>query len=364
MTPLLLLLVGAGCQGAEGWSDREKALIATLSPLPEPPPRPSNRVADSPEAAELGRRLFADPGFSATGGTSCATCHEPDRHFTDGRPVAVAIGTGTRNTPTIESAAWSTWYFWDGRADSAWAQATGPVRNPIEHGFDAPRTRERVLQVYAAEWQAIFGGVSDDPDRVLAEFGKAIEAFERTVGPGEARFDRYAAALAAGRDEPILTDQERRGLRLFLGDAGCVNCHHGPLFTDHSFHNLGLPQIPKGGIDPGRALGATQVLEDPFNCRGAHSDGGACDELRYLDPSFPDWAAAFKTPSLRNVAATAPYMHDGSLASLEQVLVFYDTLPGQPLVGHRELTLEPLGLSDADRQALIAFLGTLSAEVP
>lgn len=362
---MILALALAGCAATEGWTDVERARILALSPLPEPPQRPSNAVADLPAAAELGERLFFDVGFSADGQTSCGSCHLPERHFTDGEKVATALGTGTRNTPTIEASAWSTWYFWDGRADSAWAQATGPLRNSLEHGFDAPRVRARVVEAYAEPFATVFGGVAEDPDRVLAQVGKAIEAYERTLGPGAARFDRYAADLAAGRDSDVLSAEEKRGLKLFVGEAGgCVDCHNGPLFTDGQFHNLGLPTVPKDGIDPGRARGAGDVLHDPFNCLGAHSDTTDCPELRYLDPSFPDFAAAFKTPSLRNVTRTAPYMHDGQMATLEAVLLFYDTLPGRALVGHRELTLAPLRLSDADRRALVAFLGTLAAEGP
>lgn len=358
-----MLLLAMACAEPEGWTDLERTRILSLSPLPAPPPRPTNAVADLPAAAELGRALFFDEGMSADGQTSCASCHVPDLHFTDGERVATAIGTGKRNTPSIEASAWGTWYFWDGRADSAWAQAAGPLLNPLEHGLGADAVRARVAEAHSPAFEDVFGPVSDDPQRVLAQVGKAIEAFERTVGPGASRFDRYADDLRAGRESDALTAQEARGLRLFVGEAGCVDCHNGPLFTDGQFHNLGLPTVPDGGIDPGRARGAGDVLVDPLNCRGAYSDApDACPELTYLDPSFPDFAAAFKTPSLRNVARTAPYMHDGQLATLDAVLLFYDTLPGRALVGHRELTLRPLRLSDRDRAALVAFLGALTAE--
>lgn len=345
------------------WTASERALIAHLSPIATPAPRPSNRVADDPAAVSLGARIFSDPGFSADGTVSCATCHEPDRHFTDGKAVAATErGTGRRNTPSIETAAWSTWFFWDGRADSAWAQAAGPLTNPIEHALTAELVRERVATDYNEDWQRIFGGVSEDPLRVLSEVGKALEAFERTLLPKESRFDRWAAEFVAGRDTETLTVEEKRGLRLFLADPGCVACHNGPLFTDHHFHNLGLPSSQGDDVDIGRALGVTQLLADPLTCLGVYSDTTTCDELHYLDPAFPDWPVAFKTPSLRNVASTGPYMHDGSVPTLEAVLDFYSELPGRPRLGHRELTLQPLDLSDADRTALIAFLGTLSSE--
>lgn len=356
-----MLLLLACAAPPEGWTTTEQQLIRSLSPIPPPPVSRTNAVADLPEAAALGRQIFFDTGFSANGAVSCATCHQPERHFTDGQPVATtAFGTGTRNVPTVEGAAWNTWFFWDGRADSAWAQATGPLRNPIEHALTAEAVQARVRSHYAEPFTTVFGAISDDPDRVLAQVGKAIEAYERTLAPQPARFDAYVAELAGGAAGTSLTEQEELGLRLFIGEAGCINCHNGPLFTDHHFHNLGLPRTPRG-LDPGRAGGLT-VMSDTFNCAGPHSDNTDCPELRFLDPSFPDWAAAFKTPSLRNVTATGPYMHDGSLDTLQAVLLFYNTLPGQPMAGHRELTLKPLGLNTEELSAIEAFLGTLTSE--
>lgn len=355
-----LALALAGCAGG-ALTDRESAQVLTLSPIPPPVPRSSNAYADSPEAAALGQLLFVDAGFSADGTHSCATCHEPSRHFTDGNRVATAIGTGTRNVPTIETAAWQTWFLWDGRADSGWAQARGPLVNPLEMGSTPAAVRQRVVDAHRPGFEAVFGPLSDDPEVVTAQVGKAIEAYERTLSPGPARFDRYVAELRAAGTSTLLNDAEQRGLATFLR-SGCANCHNGPLFTDHSFHNIGVPQVARGGLDAGRALGAVRVLEDPLNCFGPYSDDTDCPELRYLDASFADWPLAFKTPTLRNVTRTAPYMHDGSMATLDAVLIFYSELPGKPLAGHRELTLQPLRLSDADRADLIAFLGTLDAE--
>jgi cytochrome c peroxidase len=412
----MLLLLLTACAGPSGWTPAERATILTLSPLPPPVPRPTNAVADLPAAAALGEALFSDPGLSADGKTPCSECHDPKRHFTEDERVASAIGMGTRNTPTIETVAWSTWYFWDGRADSGWAQATGPMLNPIEMGMTAPRVQARLREAHAAGFESVFGGVAEDPQAALVQAGKALEAYERTQTPGVARFDRYVAALRAGTDSDLLTPQEKDGLRLFVGEAGCINCHHGPLFTDQSFHNIGLPNVPAGGIDPGRAGGVGKVLADPLNCRSRLADrvpGGPvapggdtappvatapaadtgpdtagrsaaagatpadtatnapvdpdadpCPELRYVDPAFPDWAAAFKTPSLRNVAVTSPYMHDGQMDSIGAILQFYNALPGQALVGHRELTLQPLAMSGAKLDAIEAFLGTLTADTP
>lgn len=340
---------------------REAAVVQTLSPIPAPVARPSNQFADRADAAALGKVLFSDAGFSVDGTHSCATCHEASRHFTDGKRVATALGEGTRNVPTVETVAWQTWFYWDGRTDSGWAQARQPLLNPLEMGSTAAGVRQRVLDAHRPEWEKVFGPVPEDPEQVLALTAKALEAFERTLTPGASRFDRYVAEVRRDGSSGLLTETEARGLKRFLSD-GCVNCHNGPLFTDHSFHNIGVPQVAKGGLDAGRALGAVQVLEDPANCLGTLSDSKDCPELRYLDPSFPDWPLAFKTPTLRNVSQTAPYMHDGSIATLDGVLIFYSELPGKPLVGHRELTLEPLHLSEGARADLLAFLKTLDAE--
>ncbi len=400
---LTVLACATGDQAPTPWTEAERAQLLAMSELPPPPPRPTNRVADDPAAAALGAAIFFDTGFSVNGQVACATCHDPSRHFTDGKRVAETLAKGTRNTPSIESAPWQTWYFWDGRADSAWAQATGPLTNAIEHGLDATGVRARVASTYRTQFEALFGPLPDAPEAVLAQVGKVLEAYERTLRPGKNRFDSWLADLAASRPSTALTAQEEAGLRVFLRQGDCVACHHGPLLTDHQFHNLGLPGP---AIDAGRVTGAAQVLHDPFNCRGSYADvpgaeGGPaplrnaspaesaalateadpaasaapvgvpassapsasdpCAELAYLDPTFPDWPSAFKTPSLRNVAATGPYMHDGRFASLAEVIDFYDELPGTPVVGHRELTLQPRELSDAQRADLAAFLGALTA---
>lgn len=372
MARLTALALSAAACSSE-LTARERALVLTMSPVPDPPPSPTNAVADDPAAAALGKALFFDPALSADGTRSCATCHDPDKHFTDGLPFAAGVAGGpggSRNVPSVETVAWQTWFFWDGRADSAWSQATGPIRNPVEMNNTAAAVRERVLVAYAEDWATLFGPVDDDPERVLTQVGKAIEAFERTITPGPSRFDQYVSDLRAGASSTALSEQEVRGLQLFV-DSGCANCHNGPLLTDHSFHNVGVPQVARGGLDAGRAIGAVQVLRDPLNCLGPYADHAEgqgptelCPELRYLDSSFPDWPLAFKTPSLRNVTKTAPYMHDGSMATLDAVLIFYSELPGKPLAGHRELTLQPLRLTSADRADLVAFLGSLDGIAP
>ena len=392
-----LALLFAGCSSAPppqrapgDWSTDELRHLSQLQHQATPPPSPSNRVAEDPAAQAFGRALFYDGGLSPIG-LSCAHCHEPEMHFTDRLVLGEGAGTTARHTPTIEGSQWGSWFFWDGRADSLWMQAAGPVEHPHEMASDRTFVVHRVVDEHRVAYEALFGELPSTegfppharpmpatPEAaenvawetlsseqqlaittVLVNSMKAVAAFERTLVPGPGRFDAYAAAVVAG--DPAggghLSAQEVEGLSLFLRDGACVSCHHGPMFTDRSFHVLGL--MEPSGYDQGRTLGAAQVLKHPLNCSGAFSDARDCPELRYLDPTFPDFQAAFKTPTLRNVVHTAPYMHNGTLADLDAVLDFYSTLPATPLANHRELTLQPLDLSTADRAALEAFLHTL-----
>jgi cytochrome c peroxidase len=214
----------------------------------------------------------------------------------------------------------------------------------------------------------------DAVNRVFANMGKAIAAFERTVAYGESRFDRYAQATVAGdgRGQEVLSQQEVRGLRLFLGRGQCVTCHNGPLLTDHAFHNTGVPPIDKARPDRGRAEGLKKLLRDEFNCLGRYSDAKAdqCGELQFLAAGDAGQLAAFRTPSLRNVAERAPYMHAGQFSTLEQVAQHYAASP-KAVLGHSELAQpgekhaerQAIRLTAADVQDVAAFLGTLTGPV-
>lgn len=376
------------------WSADEITVLQSLSldSLPPLPPDPSNVVADDTRAALLGHRLFFDTRLSGDGRVSCATCHRPDLAFTDGLPLAAGAGEGTRKTMTITGTAYGPWLFWDGRKDSQWSQALGPLENPVEHATDRTSVAHVVARHYEPEYEALFGplpdlaflppsaGPVDDPEaraawqtmppedreavtRVFANVGKAIAAYERRIVPGPSRFDRYVEALVGGDPDGAaqhLNEDEVAGLRLFVGEAGCTNCHNGPLFTNHEFHNTGVPARAGLPEDTGRALGAREVREDEFNCLSPYSDAepGDCTELRFLKADGHELERAFKPPTLRNVAEAAPYMHAGQFATLREVLEHYDRAPAAP-AGHSEL--EPLELSERQLERLEAFLRSLSA---
>jgi cytochrome c peroxidase len=220
-------------------------------------------------------------------------------------------------------------------------------------------------------WSALTVTEQTAVNHVFANVGKAIAAYERTLVTGEAPFDRFARALAAGdRDgEETISVQAKKGLRLFIGKAQCILCHSGPLFTDLEFHNLGLPDRPwLQNTHPARRSGAVEVLANPFNGDGAYSDAPnspATRKLTYLDIN-DEQIGQYKTPSLRNVAQTAPYMHGGHFATLTDVVGFYSMLTESPSmpVGHRDEVLLPLFLDEAEIAQLVAFLETLSGALP
>src|SRR5262245_16840461 len=367
-----------------------------IGSLPDLPADPSNRVADDRAAAALGAAIFADTRFSANGQVACATCHQAELNFTDGLPRGEGIGETRRKTMTVVGTAYSPWLFWDGRKDSQWAQALAPMEDANEHGGSRGQYAHLVADHYRAEYEAIFGPLPDledvsrfpdpagpvaDPvardnwesmtaaDRdavteVFVNVGKSIAAFERGLMPGPSRFDAFVEALVADDVDGtrILTGDEVAGLRLFIGEAHCTNCHNGPLFTNNSFHNTGIPPVAGREPDPGRGEGIGLVQADEFNCLSRWSDAQPddCTALRFLRDDPDALAGAFKPPTLRNVTKVAPYMHAGQLATLGDVLRHYREAP-QAAIGHSEL--EPLDLTDAQLAQLEAFLHALD-EVP
>lgn len=353
------------------WTEADLQLLQSLSinSLDALPDDPTNAVADDPRAAEFGHALFFDRRLSANGGISCSTCHQPLRDFTDGLPQGQAIGTSKRNTPTIVGTAYSPWLYWDGRRDSQWSQALSPLEDENEHATD----RRQVLQVivddpdYTRQYRELFGELPDPDDAqaldiAFANIGKAIAAYERLLLPGPAPFDDYVAALLADdadKQAELYSDDEIVGLQLFIGAANCTQCHNGPLFTNNEFHNTGVISKPGELPDKGRVSGVRELMENDFNCVGAFSDAAVqnCAELEYARTGA-ELIAAFKTPTLRNVENTAPYMHKGQLPSLLATLQHYNDAP-EAMIGHNEA--KPLGLRDSDLRKLEAFLFTLSA---
>ncbi len=405
LLPCLAVLCGAlvvACAPKEDldapWTEEELRTIASLV-LTEPVrkvPSPRNAVADDPRAVALGRALFFDSGLSDDGTRSCASCHLPERYFQDAERRARGNGGRLlpRNTPTVIGAAAYGFLNWDGRRDSLWSQAMGPLEAPDELGATRTDLARRIATSHRDAYESIFGPLPpvedtqrfppratpvEAPERsaerarwaamseadrhlvdeVVLNAARALEAYQRTLMPRLSPFDAYAQALLAGdpRGGGHLSPGARRGLRLFIGRGGCVECHRGPLFTDGEFHNLGLPRA--GGLtqpDWGRRDGARLVKSDPLRCLD-------CDAVTLLDETFMDFEGAFRTPSLRNVAETGPYMHGGQLLTLKDVVEFYKRLPGQAQVGHRDVRLKRLGSAFPERD-LVLFLRALTGPLP
>ena len=381
---------------ADGWSAEELAKLQslTLRQIDDPPADPSNRYASNAMAAAFGRRVFFDSSFSINGRVACATCHLPNRQFQDDRRLGAGVGTTGRRTMTVVGSTYSPWLFWDGRADSPWAQALGPFESAVEHGGTRTLYAHVVAKSLARDYERIFGplpdvsslphaagpnGTSDEraawdrlPEatkdsvtRVFVNVGKSIEAFERGIRYGPSRFDRYVAGLVASVDSvdtrrARLSGDERAGARLFIGRAQCMRCHSGALLTDNQFHNVGLGAAQR--MDSGRVVGIRLADANDFNCTGRYSDASPddCAELRYAKRSGAELVGAFRTPSLRNVALRPPYGHDGEFVSLAAVLDHYNRAP-VAAVGHSEL--EALHLTRAELRQLEVFLRTLSGPV-
>jgi cytochrome c peroxidase len=397
-----LLLVGVGLLLLANRTEPISPALARLSPLPPTPLDPTNRWADDARAVRLGHWLFFDPRLSLDRSVSCATCHDPSLAFTDGKPLAQTLGVGTRKTPTILNTAHSRWYFWDGRADSLWAQATEPIENPLEMGMNRLALAHRVYaetdlrdayellfgtlpplhlserfpaharpipddpqHAHAVAWQGMRDTDRESINRFYSNLGKALAAYERQLIRAGAPFDRYVAALAAGQGDGDghLSDSAVRGLALFLGRGNCTTCHNGPTFSDLEFHNNQVPTADgRSPLDPGRFEGARIVKASPFNGAGPFSDdnqGAAAARVRRLKTDSMGWGE-FKTPSLRNLKGREPYFHAGQMADLESVLHFYSTLEGASGQSHhQENVLKPLDLSPTESADLLAFLESL-----
>jgi len=381
------------------WSTADVAVLASLSldSLPPLRPDPSNAVADNEDAARFGQQLFFDLRLSGNGQVSCATCHQPEKRFTDNLPKGRGIGLSGRNTPSIVGTAYSPWLYWDGRRDSQWAQALSPLEDPVEHGGNRMAYVHFISQdeQYRNQYAALFGPLPDfadaarfppnaspladlnsqtawssmtDDDRrlvntVFANLGKVIAAYERRLMHGPSRFDQYVNALLENDNDvadQTLSTEEVLGLQLFIDEARCTECHNGPLFTNNEFHNTGMLSFTGDLPDRGRIEGVRKVEQDPFNCLGDYSDDPdhSCPELTYVRRGI-ELVAATRTPSLRNLGGTAPYGHKGQQETLAEVLDQYNRSP-LAMIGHNEAE-NPLGLSRRELRWLEAFLNALDA---
>jgi len=324
----------------------------------------------TPEKIALGEKLFNDKRFSSTGEISCATCHDPKKAFTDS-PLKVSEGinklTGTRNAPTVINTIYFQTMFWDGRSPDLEDQALHPFVNPVEMGL---KDHQPILDIvksdpeYTQAFKKVFGKSGDEI--TMTEVTRAIAAFERTIVSGDSPFDRYFY----GGDADALTAQQKKGFDLFVNEGRCVSCHvieqTQAVFTDNRFHNVGVGINDIQQDVPGLAgeYIKADLTKEEVDVK-VLTDKRSSELGRFALTTEFDDLGSFKTPTLRNIAVTAPYMHDGSLATLRDVVVHYNnggvTVEGNPVNDFLSGGIRPLNLTDEEIDALVAFMEALTS---
>ncbi len=303
----------------------EGKVIPDIGPLPTAIPQPSTNLNYAAKIS-LGKQLYFDGRLSKNNAVSCAFCHNPATGFADPKQTSVGVTgeRGGRQAPTVYNTAFNPFQFWDGRAGSLEEQAIGPIHNPIEMAETHENVVKKLnaIQGYREQFQAVFGaGVS------IQGIGEAIAAYERTVISTNSAFDKFVLG-----DDTAMNESAQRGLSVFKGKGRCIQCHNGSNFTDNRFHNTGVPQVGPQKEDLGRY----------YVTRHDHDKG------------------AFKTPTLRSITETAPYMHDGAFQTLEEVIDFYNA--GGTANPQLSTLIKPLGLSSQEKTDLIEFLKALTGE--
>jgi cytochrome c peroxidase len=352
------------------FTDSEIRIILSHGPWPTfAPPDPSNRVSGQADAIELGTRLFFDQRLSAKGTVACASCHVPERNWTDNLRRGVGMSEVDRNTPTLMNVAASRWYGWDGASDSLWSQSLRPILDERElaatprHVAQLVRSDEQL----SCRYRKAFGTPPSptDDEAVFVGVGKALAAFQETLVSGRTPFDRFRDALA-GVERPSLGDYSepaQRGLKIFIGKGGCTSCHSGPNFTGGEFFRTGLSKFaPRGQPDPGRQAGIGRLMESRFNLLGPYNDdktGTSAARTREA-PLEKASFGEFKVPSLRNLILTAPYGRDGGVETLAEVVRHYAGLDPFRLHAKDGRPAKPLDLSPREQTDLIVFLQSLS----
>lgn len=362
---------------------------ATLHAMALPdtlPPARGNAKGDDTDAATLGFAIFFDARLSKGEAVRCASCHTPEKRFADGKATSTAgLARLTRHAPTLFNAARMQVPFWDGRTDAIWSQPLFAFENPSEMDFTRLELAHAVATLYAAGYEKVFGplpplddavrfparGRPGDPaweamteddrnaiNRVAANVGKSLEAYERKLAAGPSRFDRFV-----GGDPTALDADERAGLVAFVKN-GCTDCHGGPLLSDRKFHALRVPAWPGDPVDVGREGAYATLAASPFNAQGPFWDGPKED---VATAAAPGDRGAFRTPSLRNLTRSGPWGHNGHFATLDEAVTFHATgaaADDPAATGTRDPLLRSAPLSDVDRAQIVRFLGALDGTYP
>lgn len=380
MTRALLLaaalVIASGAAAAQqllDWSHDEVLSIGLHGPWPPPPARdPSNRASNTAAGIALGEHLFNDPRLSRTGKMSCASCHQAGRNWSDGRPRAQGVAELDRRTPSLWNVGFWHWFGWDGAGDSLWAQSIRPLFDEREMGAGPAGVGQLLRRdgTLACGYERAFGekpGQSDEA--ILVGVAKALAAFQATLVSPRTPFDDFRDALVAGdhRRASVYPVDAQRGLKLFIGQGNCNSCHFGPRFTNGEFGDIGIPFFVRPGeVDPGRLGALARLAENPFNLLGKYNDDASrasalrTRHVQRLHANFGE----FRVPGLRQVGRAAAYMHNGSLASLEEVVRHYSEVNPDRLHSDGVPLVRPLRLTDQQSADLVAFLRSLDAPAP
>lgn len=351
----------------------ERAAILSLGPWPPPPAvDPGNAASGRPAAIAYGQRLFADARLSRDGRTSCASCHQPARAFTDGLVRAVGREALARHTPSLLNAGHQRWQGWGGESDSLWSQGLRALLSPQEMASDARLVAQRVRGDAALRraHASAFGSLPSPgrgDEALLVQVAKAIGAYVATLQTPRTPFDEYRDALGRGDSAAAarLPAAAQRGLKIFVGSGRCVLCHGGPTFSHGEFADIGAKHfIRPGVVDGGRHDGLRALKDSRYHLLSRWADRTPATEqaaiaTRHVQPQ-PRNFGEFKVPMLRGVARTAPYLHDGQLATLEDVVHHYSELNLERLHADGEQILQPLRLTAQPAADLLAFLRSLS----
>jgi cytochrome c peroxidase len=348
------------------FSENEIAAILRHGPWPPPAKRdPSNRVSGDSEAIALGERMFFEPRLSGPGSVLCATCHAPVHAFQDGKPRAFGLAQVDRNTPSVLNVRYARWYGWDGAHDNLWSQSLRPLLDPKEMAASAAHVAAVVNKLYFREYTSVFREEPKDPETVLVNVGKALAAFQETLVTGRTPFDEFRDALEKNSSSHNYPVAAQRGLRIFAGKGNCSTCHFGPAFTNGEFADSGIGFfVGPGKVDGGRSEGIKKLKNDAFNLLGKYNDDpsrSTATGTRHVEAQHKNFGE-FRVPTLRNVANTAPYMHNGSLATLRDVVKHYSELNEERLHQDGERILKPLKLGESEVADLVAFLESLSQQ--
>ena len=360
--------------GVIEFTQAEVSRILSHGPWPmEWKPDVSNRVSGNAHAVDLGERLFFDEKMSPKGNVSCGTCHIAEYNWTDGVKRNKGQAMVDRNTPTLMNMRHHRWFALDGAADSLWSQSMRPIVDARELASNAGHVAAYVRKDpdLSCRYEKTFGvsPAKQDDEAVLVAVGKTMAAFQETLVTEHTPFDAFREALARGDKAAaaLYPREARRGLKIFIGKGNCSTCHVGPMFTNGEFHDVGVSHFIDGDskrVDGGRHDGIKKLLSSKFNLLGSYNDDASrasVTKTTHLKPEHRNFGE-FKTPSLRNVGYTGPYMHSGEMLTLTDVVRHYSELNVDRLHADGESILKPLKLTPGESADLVAFLQTLNMD--